>query len=523
MVPAAARAGKAAAERVSSPFMANESGMLVAADDRSKLRDSAAVVLIRGQGEALEVFWVRRSDRVAFMPGFRAFVGGSVDRSDTNLAIQDVPEELERLLRACALRELFEETGVLLGRGRATSATELSEARHWLLEGETTFSDLARENDWRFHAEDLSFAGRWQTPPFASMRFDTWFYLARVPEGQRPEIRTGELESGEWIAPGQALERWRRGEVTFAAPILHTLLEIARGEADLADRLALAPERAGQPVRRIELKWGIVLQPMKTRPLPPATHTNAYLVGESEMALIDPGSGDPAELEALFDLIDALARDGRRLKMILVTHHHPDHVAGVEAVRNRYRVNVGAHPAAGAAVRADFTLIDRDRLPLAPGPAGDWSLEVVHTPGHARGHLCFYQERTRSLFTGDHIIGGTGTVIIDPPEGDMQAYVGSLRWLLLLDVETLFPGHGSPQGAAERRIQWLIRHRTERENKVLAALGRDPEPLAELVGRVYEDTSRDLWPYAERSLLAHLIKLEREGRAKLQGERWSLA
>jgi glyoxylase-like metal-dependent hydrolase (beta-lactamase superfamily II) len=281
-----------------------------------------------------------------------------------------------------------------------------------------------------------------------------------------------------------------------------------------------APERLGEPIRRIELKWGIVLHPARTRPLPPSTHTNVYLVGEREMALVDPGPDDPAEQERLFGLVDLLERDGRRLTVVLLTHHHPDHVGGLDAVRARYKVRVAAHAETAKHVKIDVALADGEYVPLAPGPAGDWNLRVVHTPGHARGHLCFYHERTRSLLSGDHVIGAPGTVIVDPPEGDMAAYMKSLERLLRLHAETIFPGHGAPQGAADLRIQTLLDHRRQREHRVIAALTTAPRSLAELVEKVYADTPRALWPYAERSLLAHLEKLENEGRAERDGGSW---
>jgi glyoxylase-like metal-dependent hydrolase (beta-lactamase superfamily II) len=261
---------------------------------------------------------------------------------------------------------------------------------------------------------------------------------------------------------------------------------------------------------------------MKTRPLPPATHTNAYLVGEREMALVDPGSGEAEELDALHALIDVLGREGRKLKLILATHAHPDHVGGVEAIRSRYGVPVAAHAETARSVRADFTIEDGQWIPLAPG-LGDWTLRALHTPGHARGHLCFLHPRTGSLFSGDHIPGGQGTVIIDPPEGDMGAYVASLERLLGEPVRTIFPAHGSPQGGASRRIRGLIAHRLERERKVRAALDRTPRTPSELVPAVYDDTKRELWGFAERSLLAHLLKLGAEGAAVREGERWRSA
>jgi glyoxylase-like metal-dependent hydrolase (beta-lactamase superfamily II) len=257
---------------------------------------------------------------------------------------------------------------------------------------------------------------------------------------------------------------------------------------------------------------------MRSRPIPPATHTNAYLVGEEEMALVDPGAGEAEALAGLYDLIDALAAEGRRLSCILLTHHHPDHVGGVEAARIRYGVPVLAHAETARHLRVDRTLADGETVRLA-AQRRPWVLRAVHTPGHARGHLCFLEAETRSLFTGDHIVGG-GTVVIDPPEGDMAAYMASLNRIEELPVEFLFPGHGSPQGGAGRRVRSLLRHRREREEQVVHALADGPRTPADLVEVVYADVPRDLWPLAGRSLLAHLIKLEAEGRAARDGERW---
>lgn len=476
-------------------------------------------MLLRGQGQSLECYWVKRSESVGFMPGFHAFPGGTAGPDDRLLPIEGVADERERALRACGIRETFEEVGILVASPGSFDPAGLDLARERLLSGERTFGELARELGWRFRAGDLVPAGRWRTPPFSSARFDTTYFLARVPGPQQPRIEGGELAAGEWTTAALALERWRRGEAAFAAPILHTLEEIARGEDGLAARLEAAPGRAGQPVRRIELVWGIVLHSMKTQPLPPATLTNAYLVGDGEMALIDPGSGDAEEMAALARLVEVLAAEGRKPAWILCTHDHPDHVGGVAAARERWRIPVAAHAATAGRVAADRVLADGDVVEL-DSPRAPWSLRAVHTPGHARGHLCFLHQRTRSLFSGDHVIGGSGTVIVDPPGGDMAEYVASLERLATLPVEFLFPGHGSPQGAAPRRIRGLLRHRRERAARVLAALDDRARSLAELLELAYADTDRALWKYAERSLLAHLLALEGEGRAARAGDRW---
>ena len=492
-----------------------------AAEPAIPFRDSAVVVLIRGHGETLETYWAERGEAVPYMPGFMSFIGGSVDAVDLELPIEG-SDERERVRRACAIRESFEEAGALVALAEPVDLAPLPEARRQLLAGEKTFPELARQHGWRFRADTLVFAGRWQSPPFRPTRFDTNYYLARVPETEQLSIIPGELARGQWVRPLAAIDGWRHGETTFAAPILWTLIALAEGEDGLERRLIAGPTRSGTPVRRIELKWGVVLHPMKTRPLPPATHTNAYLVGEKEMALIDPGSGDADDVRDLFTLIEALESEGRILTTVLLTHHHPDHIGGLDAVRARRKVRVAAHAETARHVSVDIVLKDGDWIPLARG-INDWSLRAIHTPGHTRDHLCFLHPATGSLFTGDHIPGGTGTVIIDPPEGDMAAYIASLERLLSENVTTLFPGHGAPQGGAKRRIRGLIRHRLEREAKVVAALASEPRAIAELVERAYADTPKELWPYAERSLLAHLLKLESEGKARREGEGWARA
>jgi len=489
--------------------------------EKPRLRGSAVVVLLRGEGADLETWWVRRGDDVSVQPGFDAFIGGTVEPADAELALEGAADERERVLRACAIREAFEEAGVLVGLAGPTRCPpeRLLAARRRLLAGDVTFSALAWECGWRFRADALTFAGRWQSPAFTPTRFDAHYFLARVPAGQEPVIHGTELAAGEWIRPLEALDRYHQGRATFVSPILHTLLALNEGEDDLPARLAEGPELAAYPVRRMEFKWGIVLHPMKTRPLPPATHTNAYLVGDLEMALVDPGSGDPDELETLSTLLAMLRVEGRRLAIILLTHHHPDHVGGITALRRRWRVPVAGHAETGRHVRLDRALEDGDRISLE-GALGDWDLRVLHTPGHARGHLSFLHERTRSLFCGDLIPGGKGTVILDPPDGEVVPYLASLERLLREPVEFLFPAHGSPQGAAAQRIHWLIAHRHRREAQVLAALRPELQEPPALVERVYSDTPVELWAYAERTLLAQLIKLEAEGRAERVDQRW---
>ena len=493
-----------------------------AATDKA-FRDSAVIVLIRGSGRDLETYWVRRSDAVPVQPGFYAFVGGKVDAQDAELPLEGMAaDDIERAARACAIREALEETGVLVAAKDNVDAATLAAARGQLLAGEARFPDLVAKHGWQLDPSALVFAGRWQTPPFAPARFDTLYFLARVPAGQEPTIVPGELAHGEWIKPMEAIECYRRGEVTFVAPILWTLMALAGGEERLAQRLVHGPERAGRPVRRIEMQWGVVLHPMRTKPLPPAQHTNAYFIGEREMALVDPGSGDSDDLRELFTLAEELTKEGRRVTMIVVTHHHPDHVGGVEACRAYFGAKVVGHGKLVEHMRIDVAVKDGDWLPLTPG-INDWTTQVLATPGHTRDSISLWLPKRRALFCGDLMQGGPGTVVIDPPDGDMGAYLQSLERCAALEPVTMFPAHGSPSGAAAHKLRALIAHRRERERKVLAALDATPRALADLVPMVYADTPRELWPLAERSLLAHLLDLQRTGRASREGDRWRVA
>lgn len=487
-----------------------------------KFRDAAVVVLVRGHGRDLETFWVKRGDAVPVQPGFHAFIGGKVDAADAEVPLEGAADDLDRAARACAIRESLEEAGVLVGLEGAADPAVLAAARARLLAGGTTLAALAREHGWRFDASALAPAGRWQTPVFTPVRFDTLYYLVRVPAGQEPSVVPGELASGEWVRPADALARWRRGEVTFVAPILWVLRTLEQGEDGLAARMAAGPEATGRPARRIEMQYGTVLHPMRTKPLPPATHTNAYFVGERDVALVDPGSGEPAELEALFTLAGVLEAEGRRVRFVIVTHHHPDHTGGVEACRARFGARVAGHAALAPHLKLDLVLGDGDVLSLAPGDPA-WDLHVLSTPGHTRDSISLWRPASRALFCGDLVPGGPGTVIVDPPDGDMGQYLASLERVAALGPETLFPAHGSPQGAAVPRIRQLVAHRRAREAKVFAALGAVPRALADLVPDAYADTPRELWGFAERSLLAHLLLLERDGRAVRSSAGWRRA
>ena len=503
-------------------------------------RISAAVVLWRrreGAGpDDVDVYWVKRSETLPFMGGWHAFPGGGLARSDAELPVSGepqlasdappsagIPESLRDLdepspdllpgLAACALRELFEETGILLS-SPAVDPEGLPELRRAVLAGERSFADVLKTLGVKLDASRLVYAGRWVTPPFAPVRFDNRFFLLEWPPDapSEPSVHTGECEYGTWVSPAEGWEAWRRGDVLAAPPILYTLEVLSQdGPVKGLDRLRDPAETNLGPMRRVEMRPGVALFPLLTHTLPPAATTNAYLLGTTDCVLVDPGASAERELDRLeAALAAARERLGRRVTAIWLTHHHPDHVGGVERLRSSLSVPVLAHPLTAErlahGIRIDGELQDGQRVML-----GDYPVLILHTPGHARGHLCFLEEDQRSLLCGD-MVSGVSMIVVDPPEGDMDDYLGSLEKLAALRPRTLFPGHGPVIKNAEAKLREYVDHRLWREERILEAWNEGRRQPSEMLPTVYDDVPKQAWPLAERQILAHLARLRKLGR-----------
>jgi len=479
-------------------------------------KDAGSIIILKDP-EDPKLLWVKRSSRLAFMGGFHAFPGGQLEKEDLETPVAGCSGD-DAMMRACAVREVFEETGVLLAEGTGQlPAAEIAEARRALAAGERTFRQILAANHLAITRDALVAAGRWVTPPFAPRRFDTWFFLAWLPENQDVLVDAGELETAEWIRPAEALATWQRGEIIMAPPTLHIIRTLAnnpRRVEEWPSLLTAIPEAQRGMVRRIEFRPGIFLFPVRTPTLPPATHTNCYIVGGNDVVIIDPASPYEEEQRELDQFIDALVSEGRRVREIILTHHHPDHTGGVNHLRRRLGVKVAAQALTAERVARSIAvdrLIEDNELIDLEGEPG-WRLRALHTPGHTRGHLCFYEEKTGAIITGDLVVG-LGTVVIDPPEGNMRQYFDSLHRLLALpNLSSLFPAHGPAIGNARNKLEEYVSHRTERENKILAAVRAGASLPEEIVPVAYTDVTPAMWGLAERSTIAHLEKLEEDGR-----------
>ncbi|MEZ6184792.1 MAG: MBL fold metallo-hydrolase [Planctomycetota bacterium] len=465
---------------------------------------------------------VERSPSLSFLGGFTAFPGGQQEPGET-------------LAETCA-REAFEEVGVLLAPGGDAVPLATRRAHQARVLAGKPFAEVLDELGLRLEPSWFVPCGRWVTPPSGGAQLDARFMLVVLPQPTALSVLPGELCGAEWVTPAELLERWQRDAVRLVPPTRKTveaLLELEPlrpGDAAWSARAAAAIEArcpAGEGYEEdVDVHPGVHVMPLRTPTLPPATHTNCYVFGAgSELVVIDPASPYPEEQARLDAYLERLAAGGQRVREILLTHHHPDHVGGVNHLAERLGVPVAAHPRTRAHlphVRVTRDLADGELIELPadlPG-ARPRRLRAHLTEGHADGHLVFHEEVTGVVVTGD-MVAGIGTILVAPPEGCMITYLASLARMRALDGSLLLPAHGLPLGDPAGVVDRYVAHRAMREERVVAALASGPATLTELVPRVYDDVPPQVFPLAERSLHAILLKLETEGRAA-HADRWAL-
>lgn len=245
--------------------------------------------------------------------------------------------------------------------------------------------------------------------------------------------------------------------------------------------------------------------------------TNSYLIEAQRRCLLDPGPDDERQYDSLMRAVGEAGLD-----YILVTHTHRDHSPGAGRLQRATGAElIGLSPPDSPGQDQSFASArvwrDGDRL-----DCGDCALRMIHTPGHVSNHFCYLLEEERLLFTGDHLLQGTTPVIL-PPDGDMADYLRSLERLLELDLDALAPGHGHLMSNPAEEINRVIAHRLRREAKIIDRLsGLGATPIEDLLPRVYDDVAAHLLPWARQTLLAHLLKLQGEGRAECRDKQWKL-
>jgi len=541
--------------------MVRPSQLLHAQRDPVPPRPAATVLLVRDGASGIEVLMTRRSATASFVPSAYVFPGGGIDAADAqahDIAARRPAQDDRRLTEAiAALRESFEELGVVLARhadGRPLSPAEIDG-----LDRHRPLIAQCRERGLVLSTDEVFVLAHWITDPSLPRRFDVPFLVARMPEGQTPVADDVEQFEPAWIRPTDALAQHKVGNFFMIFPTIRTLERIANfatvdalleacasgkplwtscprgGWLNGADTLFMEHEAAfgelelvcpdGQIAHHLDWRADRPLPLLRnvtrlTAPNPgvmTGPGTNSYLVGDPRTGYvaIDPGPDDKEHIERLWRAA------GGDIRMIVCTHSHVDHSPGARPLQALCAdkppiLGLASAPTATAAsfFTPDRALADGEELVLEGG-GNRHTLKVVHTPGHAANHLCLVLREDGLLFSGDHILNGS-TTIVNPPDGDMTDYLDSLDRLAAEcqtgGIEFILPAHGHVLGSAPRAIAQLKAHRLQREAKVVSAMQARPEgTLDDWVPLAYDDVPERMWPMAKRSLLAHVQRIEALG------------
>ena len=533
-------------------------------------RPAATVLLLRDVPGGFEVLMTRRSATASFVPGAYVFPGGGIDAADAQAHALSTrrpgQSDLALTQSVAAMRESFEELGILLARhpdGRWASQQDVA-----ALDRKASFNAQVAAHGLTLAGADVHLLAHWITDRDIPRRYDVPFLVARMPEGQQPEADNAEQFEPVWVRPASALTEHAAGRFFMIFPTIRTLERIqhhtsvqsvldacAATEDALFASCPRAGLRGGQESRHMEHEPefgelelvcpdGQMLHPLdwdSQRPLSLLKNvqrltapnpgvmtgpgTNSYLVGDPATGFIaiDPGPADAEHLDKLWRAA------GGDIRMIVCTHSHPDHSPGAAPLQalcvqaGRAAPPILGLPSAPTARAAsaftpDRALQNNELLALmgkAPEGKITHTLQVIHTPGHAANHLCLLLQEDGLLFSGDHILNGS-TTVIDPPDGNMADYLDSLDRLDALcaehSVEFILPAHGhvlgGPINGARSAIAKLKAHRLAREAKVLAAMQALPDgSMEDWVQHAYDDVPPRMWPVAQRSLLAHVERI----------------
>ncbi len=540
-------------------------------------RPAATVLLLRDTPDngGLEVLMTRRSGTASFAPGAYVFPGGGIDALDaspeTHAAADRRPAQgdLHLTQAIAAIRESFEELGVLLARHTGGPRKGLMADAHDIaaINRHQPFAAQCTARGLRLAADSVYLLAHWTGDRDLPRRFEVPFLVARMPEGQEPVADETEQFEPVWVRPADALARHEAGQFFMIYPTIRTLQRLAKFDATQAVLDAVAHEQplwvscpragllGGTEARYMEDEMpfgelalvcpdGQIVHPLDwqteravpllrnvqrlTAPNPgvmTGPGTNSYLVGDPATGFIaiDPGPADAEHLDKLWRAA------GGDIRMIVCTHSHPDHSPGAAPLQalcvqaGRAAPPILGLPSAPTARAAsaftpDRALQNNELLALsgqAPEGKITHTLQVIHTPGHAANHLCLLLQEDGLLFSGDHILNGS-TTVIDPPDGNMADYLDSLDRLDALcaehRVEFILPAHGhvlgGPINGARSAIAKLKAHRLAREAKVLAAMQALPDgSMEDWVQHAYDDVPPRMWPVAQRSLLAHVERI----------------
>ncbi|MCH2637277.1 MAG: MBL fold metallo-hydrolase [Candidatus Thalassarchaeum sp.] len=481
--------------------------MEVARSEPRTPRPSASVMLRRGD----EILVCHRVSTVPAFPDYWAFPGGGVSRVDqaalaSNPAWFPERDEDERAALVALFREMVEEVGLTTGSDGIEVVDENLRAR--ILEDKGYWSKAADSGDILVNGNGFTVISERTTPPLAPLRFRNHFFTMECDvEPILIEGENAEFDDFRWATPQQLLDEWHRHEIRLPPPLVMILRELVTDAIENSiDQMSISPSKDND---RIEFAPGVECLPLPTATLPPATHTNCYILGVpgGERIIIDPAAKNDEGLALLQEKVDQIMADGSTIIATIFTHRHADHIGDLSAISNIYQAPIWA----SSETLETISPCDSDRV-LKEGDmvkVDEVSWSIIETPGHCPGQLCLVSQA--GIISADNVVQ-VGTILVPSGEGDMTAYIEGLYRLRDYNANLLFPGHGPVVTNPNKQISHYIEHREKRHEAVFTAWQNGLREIEELSHAAYADTP-DAHPMLKiDQTMSHLDALRKEGR-----------
>ncbi len=484
-----------------------------------KIRPSATMMITRDGSNGVEVLLGRRAESMPAFPGYWAFPGGGLSRVD-KLAV----EELEQLdgpnaaAFAAIMREIVEELGFACVDGKIMVVDDA--ARSLVVADKANWLPQVKQGNIPCDTSGIRHISSRTTPPFGPVLFENTFLHIHGGSSQevpQPSI-VGQTEFVEftWQSADQLLLKWKAHEMKIAPPVVTLMMQLKRTLAQFGgDMESSAEEMEKRQIgrRSILFAYGVEVVPVKTATLPPADHTNSYLIGdpEGDFVLVDPAA---RMREGMEDLAVAVERHNGNLLAIVFTHPHSDHLGDFDLLREAFDVPIWGSQQTSEQIPCQRILNDGEMLQL-----GEQKWQVLQTPGHHPGHICLLGDA--GLVAGD-MVAGIGTILIPPSEGDMDQYLQQLQRLIDLKPHLIFPSHGPVIPLPEKKLKYYLQHRAARHQRVLDAVAAGNNKLAQISIVAYQD-SPDAHPLlAQDQTLSHLLSHQRDGKVVEEDHNWKI-
>jgi endoribonuclease LACTB2 len=480
-------------------------GMSLDALGRKPPRQSATLMITRDGADGVEVLLGHRAETMPSFPGYWAFPGGGVSRVD-----KVASESLGISVQHCAiLREVVEELGLSPQNGKLITVDD--DFRSMVVDDKSNWFPLALDGDLSTDITGMRIISLRTTPPFGPMRFEnTFLHIHHSDHDEFSLVGQTEFVDAAWMKPSAVIDSWTNNQIKVAPPVVTLLMEVERCLEKFnfdMNKVAKDLEQRKPGRRSILFANGVEVVPVPTATLPPADHTNCYLVGDpnGDFILVDPAFHNREGME---DVAEAVERHNGELVAIFFTHSHSDHMPDMGLLREAFD-----QPIWSASPSADRVLQDGEILGL-----GNQSWTVLHTPGHHPEHLCLIS--SSGLVAGD-MVAGFGTILIPSAEGDMMQYIDQLERLRDLEPHLIFPSHGPVIPLPEKKLNHYIRHRSIRHDRVLQAVEQFSK-IEDIAKFAYEDSPEANPFLAKDQTLSHLLSHQRAGTVLRVEGRWQI-